>query len=358
MVFQLRALMLRLLHVPLFYKVLLLNCAVTAVLALAGAVVAVEHVKAAPTDTHEDLIAFLLVAGVVVSSAVNFIVMKLALAPLDHLEAAVKDSVHGKQSPITSSLIGDEQLDRLTAAFHGMQNTLKDDVQRMRQLSQQVVYAQEVERQRIARQLHDEVAQTLTAVLLYLKLLEKSSDPAEAQRLQNLRKLITHALSDIRQLAVELHPKILDDWGLEAALGQRVDELNADGSTQVTLQVVGRTPERLPRDLELTFYHVAQEALNNLVHHSRAHCAQVSLKREANCLTLEVQDDGIGFNPDIMRLGRVSGFGLASMRERLALVSGELTIDSQPGRGTRVYARAPMSALLSLKRDSYTGVQK
>jgi signal transduction histidine kinase len=141
---------------------------------------------------------------------------------------------------------------------------------------------------------------------------------------------------------------MLDDWGLEAALGQRVDELNAGGSRQVTLQVMGRSLERLPRDLELTFYHVAQEALNNVAHHSHARCAQVVLMREENFLTLEVRDDGVGFNPNVMRAGRASGFGLASMRERLELVSGELTIESWPGNGTRLYARAPMSTLPSL----------
>jgi two-component system sensor histidine kinase UhpB len=214
------------------------------------------------------------------------------------------------------------------AAYQRHAKSLEDNDQQMRVLSHRIVYAQEAERHRIARQLHDEIAQTLTSVLLYLKLLEKSCTPEEAQRLQNLRKLITHALSDIRQLAVELHPKMLDDWGLEAALGQRVDELNADGSRQVTLHIVGRSPERLPRDLELTFYHVAQEALNNMAHHSHARCAHVSLQREAGCLTLEVQDDGVGFNPGVMRSGRASGFGLTSMRERLALVGGELAIES------------------------------
>ena len=346
---------LRLLHIPLLYKVLLANCAMTALLALAGAVVAIQHVPTLRTDAHHDLVVFFLVVGIVVSCVVNFLLMRLVLAPLDHLEAAADDTIDRKQHPIAPSVIGDERLDRLAAAFSGMQNTLEDNAQRIHVLSQQVLYAQEVERQRIARDLHDEVAQTLTSVLLYLKLLVKSSDPESAQRLQNLRNLITHALNDIRQLAVDLHPQILDEWGLEAALGQRVDELNAETSRQVTLQVVGRTPERLPPDLELTFYHVAREALNNMAHHSHAHCAQVLLSQEANRLTLEVQDDGVGFNSNVMRAGQPRGFGLASMRERLNLVGGELTIESRPGSGTRVCARASVSALTASKRDSEHG---
>jgi two-component system sensor histidine kinase UhpB len=354
MIDRLHGLIFRLLHIPLLYKVLLANCAVTALLAVVGAAVAIQHVQALPTDAHFDLVALFLVVSIVVSFVVDFLLLRLVLAPFDQLGAAVEDTVHGKQHPITSSILGDERLDRLAAAFSGMQHTLEDNAQRMYLLSQQVQHAQEMERRRIARQLHDEVAQTLTSVLLYLKLLEKSSDPENAQRLQNLRKLITHALNDIRQLAVELHPKILDDWGLEAALGQRVDELNADGSRLVTLQVVGRTPERLPRNLELSFYHVAQEALNNMAHHSHARCVQVLLRQEANRLTLEVQDDGVGFNPNVMRAGRARGFGLASMRERLDLVGGDLVIESRPGSGTCVYARAPVSAVPGLKESLIT----
>lgn len=342
MVHWLRTPIRRLLHIPLLYKVLLTNCAATALLGLTGAVVAIQHVRALPTDAHDDLVLLFLVVGIAVSFTLNLLVMKLVLAPLNHLETAIDDASQGKQLPLVSGLVADKQLDRLAAAFRNMQATLEEKAQRVSLLSQQVLYAQEVERQRIARELHDEAAQTLTTVLLYLKLLEKSCDPEESQRLQNLRKLITHALNDIRQIAVELHPRFLDEWGLEAAVTQRVDELNADGSKSVTLQVVGNTAERLPRDLELTFYRVAQEALNNVAHHSQARCAQVALKREANCLTLEVQDDGIGFDPDNMRTERAAGLGLAIMRERLDLVRGELTIESRPGSGTRIYACAPL----------------
>ncbi len=337
-----RTFILRILHGPLLYKVLLLNCGTTALLALAGAVVAIHHVQPQPGDAHIDLIGFFLITSIVVSLVVDFLLLRLLLAPLDQLEAAVDDALQGKQHPVAPSIISDKRLDRLAAAFTAMQETLQNNAQQMHVLSQQVVYAQEEERERIARELHDEVAQTLTSVLLYMKLLEKSSDPENTQRLQNLRRLITHALHDMRQLAVDLHPQILDDWGLEAALGQRVNELNADGSRQIDLQVMGGSQERLPRDLEVTFFHVAREALNNVVHHSRARCTQVLLRREADWLTLEVQDDGVGFDPNILRARRADGFGFSSMRERLALVSGELTIDSQPGRGTRISARAPM----------------
>ena len=352
-----RSLILHLLHVPLLYKVLLANCATVALLTLTGAFGFIHYLRTLPTSADNALIIIILVISISITFAVNLLVMKLVLAPLGRLEAALDHAGQEKHPVPTSSLVTDKQIDRLAAGFRYMQGSLDERTRRVQLLSQQVLHAQEVERQRIARDLHDKVAQTLASVLLYLKLLEMSSDPADTQRLQNLRKLITHALSDIRHLAMELHPKILDQWGLEAALGQRADELNADGSMQVTIQVEGRASERLPLDLELTFYHVAQEALSNITHHSHAHCAQVLLKREADRLTLEVQDDGVGFNPDLVRIGQASGFGLASMRERLDLVSGELAIESRPGCGTRLSARAPLP-LCHLETGSYTDLQK
>jgi two-component system, NarL family, sensor histidine kinase UhpB len=349
MVRRLRDSILRLLHIPLLYKVVLTNCVVTAMLALAGAVVAIEHVQAQPADAHFDLVALFLGTSIVVSFVVGFLLMRVVLAPLDQIETAVDDAVHGKQHPITSGLLADRRLDQLLTAFNIMQHSLDESVQRTRLLSQQVLYAQEAERQRVARDLHDKVAQTLTSVLLYLKLLEKSSDPDEIQRLQNLRKLIAHALNDMRQLAVELHPKILEEVGLVAALSERAAELSVDDSQLVTFQAVGCTSERLPRDLEIAFYHVAQEALNNMMHHSHARCTQVSLRLEPNYLTLEVQDDGVGFDPNDNRATGASGFGLASMRERLDLVGGKLVIESRPGSGTRVCASAPVFALSSIR---------
>jgi two-component system sensor histidine kinase UhpB len=333
----------RLLHVPLWFKVVLANSAMTMLLAMAGAAIAAQHVRERPTDIHYELIACFMVVGFSISFAFNSLVMKLVLTPLDRLQAAANSTKHGPgDAPITASLISDKQLDYLIAAFTDMQNTLQQYAQQIDHFPQSIVQAQEEERQRIARELHDEAAQTLTSLLLYLRLLEKSLDPEDALRIGNLCKLATHALDEIRQLAVDLNPRILDDWGLEAALGRQVDELNAAGTLKTTLQLAGNTSERLRKDLELTFYRVAQEALNNTVRHAHARCAQVVLKREAGWLTLEVQDDGVGFNTGVSQSGRPSGFGLVGMRERLALVRGELVIESQPGKGARVCARAPL----------------
>ncbi len=338
---KIRTLILRFLHIPLLWKLLLVNVIVMTLFALAGAVIAVQHVEASPSDPHYDLLALFVVAGVGIDFVVSFGVVKLMLTPWERFEKTVGDARQGQGSlSHTSGPIGDEQLDGLIAAFTDMQDTLAHNSEQVSFLAHKVLYSQEEERQRIARELHDETAQILTSVLLYLKLLEKAAAPGEVQRLENLRKLITHALSEVRRLVMELHPRMLDEQGLEATLSHHVDELNAAGSMNVTLQVTGCTRERVSKDLELTFYRVAQEALNNTVHHSHAHCAHVVLKRDAEWLTLEVSDDGVGFDQDAVQAGQPRGLGLAGMRERLALVGGELAIESEPGAGTHLYARA------------------
>lgn len=332
----------RLLHIPLFYKVLLTNAACVALIVV-GTSLTVRYMSASSSEPYYDVMALLVLAGLLVSGAVNLVVMKVALAPLDRLESAMDDVRHGKLDvQIGTGRVSDERFDRLIAAFGQMLKTLQKNNQQLHQVSQKILAAQEQERQRVARELHDESTQTLTTLLLYLKLLARSQNPEEAQRIQNLRQLAAHALEEIRRVAMELHPRILDDWGLEAALGRRIDELNSTNCIQVAFSVEGCVPGHLPKDLELAFYRVAQEALNNIVRHSHAQRAHMTLACKADCLILEIQDDGIGFNTAIIGAARSRGLGLMGMRERLALVGGELTIESHIGKGTHITAHAPL----------------
>ena len=336
-----------LLHIPLGYKVLLANAVVVTLMTVAGTVIAARYTTSISIYFRYGLTAFLVVTGLAISGVVNFFVLKIALTPLDRLQAALDDARGGKTNvQIGAGAISDKQFDRLAATLNDILNAREENGQQLHHLSQEILQAQEEERQRLARELHDEAAQTLTSLLVYLKLLEKSQDPDEAQRIQNLRKLTAHALEEVRQVALELRPKILDDWGLEAALGWRVDELSKACSIRANLQVIGMR-NRLPRDLELTFYRVAQEAINNIARHSHARHAQIALKREEHYLTLEIKDDGVGFNTTVIQAGRLQELGLLGMRERMALVGGEFVIESEPGKGTRLVARAPLASLVA-----------
>lgn len=334
-----------LLRVPLAFKILLANSAIVALGALAGTIVTVWHVETFPNDFHYELIALFATLGLAISFAVNYFVLKLALTPLDRLQQAVDQVRQGKLDvQATTGALSDDRFDRLTETFNQMVAVQEQATQQLHHLSQEILQAQEDERQRVARELHDQTAQSLTSLLVRLRLLERAQDPSDAQKhVQELRDLTAQSLDEVRRVALELRPKILDDLGLAEALAWRVDELNAGETTHVALNVTG-IEKRMPRNLELVFYRVAQEALTNIARHSRAKNAYVTLRREDHGIALQVIDDGVGFDVNAIEARQSHGLGLFGMRERMALVGGSLSVESKGGQGTRLVAVAPLKA--------------
>jgi signal transduction histidine kinase len=202
-----------------------------------------------------------------------------------------------------------------------------------------VVAGQELERRRLARELHDETGQALTSILLGLKGVEEAKDAetlAEAAR--NLRELVVATLQDVRRLAVELRPKALDDFGLVPAL-ERLVETFAEG-TGIEVQLEARLgEERLPGEIETTLYRLIQEALTNVVKHAHATTVSILLVRRDGKVTGIVEDDGRGFDP---AAARADGLGLVGMRERAGLVAGRLTIEAAAGAGTTIAVEVPV----------------
>jgi two-component system, NarL family, sensor histidine kinase UhpB len=333
----------RLLRLALFFKILLANSAIVALGAIAGTIITVWHVLSYPHALHYELIAFFAIAGLAISFAVNYLVLRLALTPLDQIQVIVDQVRHGRRDVrIEIGALSDERFDRLAATFNQMLDKLDEDARQLHRLSQAIIQAQEDERQRVARELHDEAAQALTSLLVRLRLLERAEDPEAARRhLGELRALTAEALEDVRRIALELRPTILDDLGMTAALGWRIDEFNTAGAARATLQVHG-VDERLPRVIELTCYRVVQEALTNIARHADARHVQLALTQADSCLVLEICDDGCGFDAEGARADGAHGLGLRGMRERLALVGGTLTIDSRPDSGTRLLAHVPL----------------
>jgi signal transduction histidine kinase len=200
-----------------------------------------------------------------------------------------------------------------------------------------VVEAQELERRRLARELHDQTGQELISVLLGLKAVEDAVDPAARVRaLKSVREQVVETLHDVRRLAVELRPKALDDFGLVPAL-ERLAQMVAD-QTSLKLDVEAQLGgERLPPEIETALYRMVQEALTNIVKHARAQCVSIVLSRFAGSITAIVEDDGCGFDPRVAR----DGMGLDGMRERLALIGGRLKVESRPGGGATLVALVP-----------------
>jgi two-component system, NarL family, sensor histidine kinase DevS len=201
-----------------------------------------------------------------------------------------------------------------------------------------VVEAQEAERARVARELHDETGQALTSMLLALKPLEQAVGGPEArQAVEGLRELVVATLQDVRRLAVQLRPAALDDFGLPAALTRLAATVSEQSGTQVDLEAhLGE--QRLAGEVETTLYRIVQEALTNVVKHAEATRASVTLTRKPGSVVAVVEDDGRGF--DVAAAN--GGLGLIGMRERLAVVGGRLSIEASPGSGTTLVAEVPL----------------
>jgi signal transduction histidine kinase len=201
-----------------------------------------------------------------------------------------------------------------------------------------VVEAQELERRRLPRELHDQTGQELTGVLLSLKAVEEAKDPAElAEAVAAVRAQVVETLHDVRRLAVELRPKALDDFGLVAAV-ERLTQTVAE-QTGLALDLEAQLGEaRLPSDVETALYRMVQEALTNIVKHAKASSVSIILALSRSAVTAVIEDDGVGFETDEIH----EGMGLDGMRERLALVGGKLKIESRPGAGTTLVGEVPL----------------
>jgi signal transduction histidine kinase len=196
-----------------------------------------------------------------------------------------------------------------------------------------IVAAQELERQRLARELHDETGQALTSILLGLKQLEG----AQPESVAALRQLVVATLQDVRRLAVELRPKVLDDFGLVPALERLTDGFAEHTGIAVDLET-GAVTERLSPEVETAIYRIVQEALTNVVKHADAQRVSVVLTRSDGRIKAVIEDDGKGFDPSAADDG---GVGLVGMRERIELLDGTLAVESSATAGTTVAAEVP-----------------
>jgi len=230
---------------------------------------------------------------------------------------------------------------RLAETFASRAAVAVDLSQRIqRDAFRRVVDAQELERRRLARELHDETGQALTSILLGLRALE---DTLEGDRARNavgdLRELVVATLQDVRRLAVELRPKVLDDFGLVPALERLTDTFGEQTGIAVRFEA-GIQGERLPPEAETALYRIVQEALTNIVKHAQARNVSIVLTRKPGSVAAVIEDDGQGFNPDDTREG---GFGIQGMRERVGLLEGRLEVESTGDSGTTLVAEVPAS---------------
>ncbi len=210
----------------------------------------------------------------------------------------------------------------------------------LEELSARLVRTQENERRSLARELHDEIGQSLSAILMEADGAECADDLARArEHLRSIRKLAETTVGEVRDLALLLRPSMLDDLGLVPALNWHVREMAKRTGLNVAIRTEGADGE-LPEEHKTCVYRLVQEAVNNAARHANARSVEVMVRREPDRVLFTVQDDGAGFDTQYTR-----GLGLLGMEERVRRLGGRLTIDSRPGRGTRVAAELPLIEL-------------
>jgi signal transduction histidine kinase len=217
--------------------------------------------------------------------------------------------------------------------------------ERAQSLSQQLLEAQEAERRHLARELHDEIGQALTAVKINLQAVQRSAgEGANPARIEESVAIVDRALQQVRNLSLDLRPSLLDDLGLVAALRWYLDRQaqRAGFAAEFTADPPGI---RVPANLETACFRVAQEALTNVVRHAQAKRVRVELRQQGSELHLRIRDDGIGFEVPAarQRAARGGSLGLLGMQERVLLIRGRIEIHSAPGQGTEIHVSLPLT---------------
>ena len=336
----------RLLSIPIFYKVLIANSLIIFVGATGGTWLA-THLNVSPYATPMSLIIFITI-GWFVSVVLNFVVLQIAFRPLTELGKVMK-RVRAGESLLRAPLTGvDSQADQLAEAFNMVLEAL-DEASRLR--ASQIIQAQEQERQRIARELHDETSQVLTSLLISLTLLEESVETQEArERIADTRALAHSTLRAIRNLSIDLRPSALDDLGLLPALRWYVKEYQKKCSIEVEFHATG-FKERLPAEMETALYRIVQECLTNTAKHANASRVTITLQEETDRVYARITDDGQGFDYEALLKtpGQERGLGLAGMNERAVLLDGILNIHATADQGTIIEVSIPLSSVRDLQ---------
>jgi two-component system, NarL family, sensor histidine kinase UhpB len=294
---------------------------------------------AAGLDSDQGWQLLVLVLAILLSFVVNLWMLQKRFAPLGSLIERI-ERIDPAQ-PTTLELEGDavEEIDRLAQSFKRLLEGIEAERRRRGQL---VLRAQEEERGRLARDLHDEVNQALTAILLRLEALAHDAPSERTAEVAELKRLVNKAMEELLNLARQLRPSALDDHGLVPAIDAQLKRFASHTGVEIRLRSEG-DPASLDDDVQTAIYRVAQEALANVGRHAGATCVEMELLANGSGVDLRVRDDGAGFDPSDPGDDRDgdSGLGLRGMAERARLVGGELDVRSAPGGGTTVHLRIP-----------------
>ena len=277
----------------------------------------------------------LLALTIILVLLVNMLMIRRRFTPLEQLIEKIEGVDPAEPGSFDADeAFGSDEVDRLAATFRRLLRRIEAERRRSGRLA---LRAQEEERKRLARDLHDEVNQALTAILLRLQAVSQDAPPSVNDELAEVRRLVNQAMDELLRLARQLRPTALDDHGLYSAIEGQVRRFSMQTGIDADLRVHG-APAELDADSEIAVFRIAQEALANVARHAGASAVEVDMESLGESgLALTVRDDGRGFAAN----GAGEGLGLNGMVERARLVGGELDIESRSGAGTAVSLRVP-----------------
>lgn len=333
----------RLTGMSMLYRIAVGNALIIIVGAVGGTLIT-RHLAREAADLS--LILVFAAIGISITVLTNYLIIRAALRPLHELRRLV-EQVQGGLSVIDVHLIQDPDPDikQLAAALNYLVKKLEDRSRNLRALSERAINAQEEERKRIARGLHDETAQALSMLIINLERLEQSLPAESSDLLLKLianRQLATQTLQDLRKVVFGLRPTILDDLGLVSAIRWYARETLEANGVRVEVEVPA-DPVPLPAEMETTLFRIAQEAVSNILRHADTESAVITLKYGPGQVCLWVTDHGRGFNvaQTSNRALELRRLGLLGIQERAELIGGDVKVDSTPGQGTRLRVCVP-----------------
>ena len=281
--------------------------------------------------------AAILLGGLLAMLVIQLLLARRVMAPLKQLADQMQHiDIRQSEPRLIERSDQTAEISAFVDAFNAMLERLADE---RRRSARAALGAQEAERLRTAHELHDEIGQSLTAVVLQAEHLATTVDPPTAERLRELTRQLQGCLDDIRRIVRRLRPEALDDLGLVNALIALTSRITRQSEVQLERDLNGDLPSLTPEQ-ELVIYRVAQEALFNVIRHAEATTARIALDSNDREVVLTVSDDGRG----IPSHGPEAGAGIEGMRERALLISARLSIDSQPERGTKVRLVVPVGS--------------
>ena len=324
---------------PLFQKVVIANTALIAVGSMTGYYMEERYFD----EGDVGFIALFLFSDMALSVLINYLLVKIAFRPLDDVTDTMKAIRAGHRGIRVPEVTDDPQIEELSKSLNSMLNSM--DLQR-KKAAASVIKAQEEERKRIARELHDETSQSLTGLVIGIRMVQEivpDDMPEIAERLGNINDLAHATLNEVHTMAIRLRPSVLDDLGLAAALRSYAKEFTEITGIKVEMQLLGMS-QRLTPELETVLYRVVQEALTNVARHSGATNCRVTLKRRERVISGVIEDDGKGFDSQSVMMSdeKGRGLGLHGMKERIELVGGSLEFDSRPNDGTSIFIEVPL----------------